>query len=72
MEGKVGVVPAPSGQGVDMTCGRRVNRRIRHHPPGYPVVTAAAVVVVVISLTWEGEEQPVDRLDPVVRVKSRG
>jgi hypothetical protein len=64
--GKSGVVRAQLGQGVDMICGRRVDRRIHHHHhrPACPVVAATAMVEaaagVIISSTFEGEATAVD------------
>jgi hypothetical protein len=43
------VVPALSGQEVDMTCGRRVNHQKRHLPV-YLVVAAATTVVVAVMI----------------------
>jgi hypothetical protein len=45
-----------------MICGRRADRRIRHHLPVYPVVAAAMAMVeeaagVIINSTLEGERQ---------------
>ena len=44
--GKRGVVQGQLGQGVDMICGRRVDRQIHHHRPAYSVVAAATVAMV--------------------------
>lgn len=67
--GKSGVVQAQLGQGVDMICGRRADRRIRHHRPAYPVVAVAMAMVeeaagVMIGSTLEDERQAVDPSRP--------